>query len=204
MKKLLLSLSVAAILFLQSAPFIYASEGWFELRNTVGSTARCWADSILLPNLSYKIILSCRDIVYPGGAEIFNYSVWATKAKDGSSFYLGEVGVGKAEFATKEPFNSMFVTTERTARPRTPTGSVIMQGQLKQNTFLDGPGAATATTSTTDNNELAQASPLPSESPEPKEQKERSTVSRIIAAGGVIVFIVIFALVLVLFVITRK
>jgi hypothetical protein len=197
MKKLGLLIATILILSLEATPTVLASEGLFELRNTQGGNARCHVTSVLLPNLNYRVLLSCRDVTYPGGAEIFNYSVWATKVEDGSAFYLGEVGVGKAEYATNIPFNSVFITSERAPKPRTPTGNVIMQGTLKANAFLDVPGVAQPITE----DELEEASPVPTVAPEPE---KKSAASRILAAGGVIAFICIYALLLVLFVITRK
>ncbi len=199
MKKVATIFTILASLLLGQPTIISASEGIYELRNTIGENARCYAISVLLPTLNYRVLLSCRDITYPGDAETFNYSVWATNATDGAAFYLGELGVGKAEFATKIPFSTMFITSERTQKPKSPTGGIVMQGRLQQNPFLDTPGVHTPLTP--ESEELAEAKPIASPLPSPV---KKSAVSRILAAGGVIAFIGIFALVLVLFVITKK
>lgn len=182
------------LLLLVSAKTASAGEGIIELKNTIGEDARCFTTSILMQDLQYNVLISCRDIIYPGGTDIFNYIVWSTPQTGGVE-RLGELGLGKVEFKTKNPFTSLFVTRERDRKTTQPSGQVVMQGSVQNITFLDPANKAQAQAEL--GSPTVTASPIPTPKP-------TSAVSRILAAGGVIAFIALFGVILLVFVVTRK
>ena len=188
-----------ALVLIFGASNVRASEGTFTLRNRVGENARCFATSILMQDRNYNILVSCRDILYPGGTNVFNYVVWGAPVDGGDPFRLGTVDLGKVQFKTKTPFNNLFVTKENDARPRSPVGTVVMSGNLEIIDFLDNAGnSSVSITSPVSNQELGEPEITPTPTPAPR------NIGRIIAAGGVLAFIAIFGVVLVIFVITRR
>lgn len=202
MKKILLSFVFSALAIVAVAKPTAASEGIFELRNQIGTDARCYALSVLMQNQNYQVLVSCRDIIYPGGTEVFNYVVWATPNDGGNSVRLGTLDLGKVEFKSKTAFNNIFVTKEQDDRPRNPQGQLVMQGSRQTISILDGRQADRNTTVNNQPNELLSDA-TPSPSPEP-EEKSGPNVFRLIAAGGIIAFLALFGIILVVFVITRR
>jgi hypothetical protein len=145
-----------------------------------------------MQDLNYNLLLDCRDILYPGGTNVFSYVLWAVPTNGGNHFRLGTIDFGKNSFKTKTAFSSLYVTKESDKNARTPTGPIIMQGSVERNEFLDGVAPTTAPS------ELNEPTPTPIATPQPR------NLGRIFAAGGVLAFIAIFGVILVIFVITRK
>lgn len=174
-----------------SAGSVMASEGTFELRNQAGGSARCFATSVLMENLNYEILVSCRDILYPGGTEVFSYVTWANPVDGGSAVKLGTLGVGKVQFSTKQAFGSLFVTKETNPKVRTPGGAVVMSGNLQKITILENPNAVSL-----EQAELTQ----PEVSPTPAPKTSALNVFRI---GGAVAFVLLVLVVGLVFVITR-
>jgi len=168
-----------------------ASEGTFELINQVGDDARCFATSILMPNLEYEILVSCRDILYPGGTEVFSYVTWANPVDGGNPVKLGTLDLGKVQFSTKKAFGSLYVTKEVDAKVRAPEGSVVMQGSLQRITILDNPNAVSAEKPELGNPE---ASPTPA---------PKSSPLNVLRIGGVVAFVLLVLILGLIFVITR-
>lgn len=187
-----LSLVFLSLAFLVNAKTAQASEGPFVLRNMVGEAARCEGGSVLMQDRNYNIYISCRDITYPGGTDVFSYVVWGVPAEGGNHFRLGTIGLGKVSFKTKTAFSSLYVTKEEDEGTRSPNGPVIMQGSVGRFETLDGP------VPTPGLGELATPTPTPIATPAPR------NLGRIFAAGGILAFIAIFGVILVIFVITRK
>ncbi len=171
----------------------HASEGIFELKNQTGEDARCYALSVLMGDLSYKILASCRDILYPGGTEVFSYVAWINPADGGNPQRLGTLGVGKVEFKTKTAFTSIFVTKELNSNARQPGGTIVMQGGLQRITLLENPDLAEIETP-----ELGE--PEASPSPSPK-ASSRINIFRI---GGAAAFVGIFLIILLVLFLTRR
>lgn len=172
---------------------IEASEGFFEIKNRVGEDARCWAASVLMQDLKYEILVSCRDILYPGGTEVFSYVAWANPIDDGNPIKLGTIDLGKVQFSTNKAFSSIFITKEINAKERSPQGSVVMQGGLQRITLLDNPNLLPDTES-----ELGE--PEVSPTPTPK----KSSVLNVFRIGGLIAFILLFLVIGLVLVITRR
>lgn len=196
MKKIifLIVFSLLSGLFLIKPSSSLASEGTVELRNNNGENARCFAASVLMQNLQYTILVSCRDIIYPGGTDIFNYVVWAMPLEDDKPFQLGTLGLGKVEFNTKTAFRTLFVTKEVNSRTRSPEGPVVMQGNVQRITLLDSPAIAQL-----EKPELGEPEITPT--PEPAKTSNSSTILRI---GGILGFVALFGIILLILVITRK
>lgn len=115
-----------------------ASEGNIELGSTTGQNSRCFANSVLMRDFNFTIVVNCRDLLYPPAPDLFSYLLWATAIKDGKAIKLGELGVGKAEFRTPVAFSNLFVTPERDTNVNSPTGPVVMQGAVQPVGFLEG------------------------------------------------------------------
>ena len=169
-----------------------ASEGVFELKNRVGDSARCWAGSVLMSDLNYKIIMSCRDISYPGGTEVFSYVVWANPIDDNNAVKLGTLGLGKVELSTNKAFSSLYVTKELNKNVRSPSGPVVMQGGL-QKTFLEDSSQVVTET------DLIETEP--SATPESAAKKTGLNIFRL---GGIAAFIALFVIILMILLITRR
>lgn len=159
-KILLITLLSVAALFV-SARSVRASEGTFEVVSTTGTSTRCFASSILKTDFTYKIIVSCRDLVYPPASNAFSYVLWANTA-GGEAVKLGELRFGKAEFSTKKAFSSLFVTVEKSGGVKKPSENIVMRGQGKAIRFLEGLEELPVTAP----EEAAEASPTPT--PQPK------------------------------------
>lgn len=189
---LIIVLASGFILFSREA---HAAEGVVELRSNKGEKNRCFASYILMPNSSYTVLVSCRDLIYPPQPSLFNYIVWATPTDGGNAVRLGELGVGKASFNTRIAFSGLFVTIEQSKSPRTPEGEVVMQGSGQEVEFLDRPTTPTPT------EELAEG--------EEKEVplKDLSTRNKILLAfrrAGLVIFLVLATTVALVFVLTRQ
>lgn len=202
--KRIISFLIVAFAFVLLAKNASASEGLVELRNTQGEDARCFASSILMSDQNYSILVSCRDILYPGGTEIFNYVVWANPVSGGNAFRLGTLNLGKVSFKTKTAFSSMFVTKEKNNNPSSPSSDVVMRGTLRPIAILESKKLNVPTvTPGTNQPEMVPPSPgeeLVSPTPAP-------TVSSGIAkflTGGILAIFGIAGIIFLLFIITKK
>lgn len=187
-----------------SAGLLNASEGTAEIRNLVGGQARCWASSVLMRDFNYKILLSCRDLVYPINSETFTYTLWVTEQGSGDPIRLGDVGIGKREFDIEDAFNGYFVTEERTSNPRNPSDRVIMAGQVQPIAILEGPTPTAGPQATAEPNSgfgQVNQSPLPTDG---QESTTSSAFSALKIVGGVIVVAVLMVIVIALVSASRR
>lgn len=181
--------------FLVAKPTL-ASEGIFELRSTDEENYRCFSVSLLMLDSKFKIIVSCRDLIYPPRANLFNYIMWTTPSDGSKPQKLGTLGVGKANFETKKSFSSLFVTIEKNKNARSPSNQVVMQGNVQVISFLDKPGEAT---------------PTPKEATKETETQESSTqeqttgqkLGAAIKRAGLIIFLGLVVIAGLVFVLTR-
>lgn len=196
MRKILLT-TTFSVLFLLSAQKALASEGDFDLKNRIGTSATCSGWGQFMQDLKYHLLISCRNITYPGGVEVVNYVLWATPLSGGNAVRIGELGLGKGQFTTKEAYSTLFVTIERDKGVRTPTGQVVMQGPITARPNL-----------------VSNATPEPAgQQPNPTEgaptatpiatARPQSGIARFVT-GGIVAFIALFAVIFVLFIITRR
>lgn len=104
-------LAIFIILFaaqLLSPKSVSGSEGTVELRSTGAPDYRCFVASLKMQDQRYRVLVSCRDLIYPGGETVFTYLVWANPIGGGNPFKLGELGFGKADFRIKRSFHRTF------------------------------------------------------------------------------------------------
>ncbi len=193
---------VVGTLFLTSASAVFGYDGHVNLTNRVGEDGRCWAPTVLMQDQTYKVLLSCRDITYPGGNEVFYYVVWANLASGAKPERLGSLGLGKAEFQTRNEFTSLFITKEKSANASTPTGQVVMQGTLQAEDLLQERGKETATTPAqtpnpiSGDNQVVTATPITT--PQPRTGIAKFLTSGILAVLG------IGGLIFVVFLVTKR
>lgn len=195
MKKILLT-AVLTTVFLLTAKGVLASEGFIDLTNRINTDSRCSAFSVFEQDLRYHIQYSCRDITYPGGIEVVNYILWSNPVSGGNAVKIGEIGLGKGHFTTIDAFSSLFVTVERDRNTRTPVGQTIMQGNVKTIANLE----SKFTPRPTEQNNTTEITPTLSPTPTAVPQ---SGVAKFLT-GGIIAFIALFAVIFVIFVITRR
>lgn len=196
LKTILVSITLSLILLILTSTNINASEGYFELKNQVGQRARCEAYSVLMQDLDYEILLTCRDIIYPGGTDIFSYVVWANPLESGNPFKLGEVGLGKAQFRSKTPFSSLFITKEQSSNIRVFAGPVVMQGGWQQYNLDKNQPQPTPLPATQLDNPNSTPAPDGSVAPAPQ-------ASRILRIGGTFAIILLIGIIIAVFLITR-
>lgn len=181
----------------------FASDGTFELRSTTQYDYRCFAASLLMQNANYKIIVSCRNILYPVPIEGANYSyvLWANPIDGGNPIKLGGIGLGKGEYATKKAFASLFITTEKNAKANAPAGEVVMRGSVKPITFLEKP--TSDTTQQTDNNTQEGENKTESPTPEPTKTSVRDRLIVGLKRAGLASGLALVAILGLVFILTR-
>lgn len=195
MKKTIFTFLLVA--FLSIPAVAHASEGEATLTNKIGTQATCWMGSVFMQDLNYHIIGTCRNLTYPGGAEIVNYVLWGNPEASGTAFRIGELGLGKFEYRTQNAFTSVFVTVERDRNVRTPSGQLIMQGTVKPFSILEGKTRATSAP------EAGTKADEVLESPTPTPAAQASGIAKFLT-GGIIAFLGLFAVIFILFIITRR
>ena len=85
-----------------------------------------------MQDLKYIILVTCRNLIYPAGDDIFSYVLWATPLDGDKPINFGQLGLGRAQFKSGEPFSSLFVTTEGNPKTKSPTGPVVMRGTMQR------------------------------------------------------------------------
>ncbi|OGY16590.1 MAG: hypothetical protein A2785_03285 [Candidatus Chisholmbacteria bacterium RIFCSPHIGHO2_01_FULL_49_18] len=197
--KILTSAFFVALCLLVLAKPAQASEGTTQLTSTTGSPARCFVSSVLLKDLNFRVLVSCRDLTLPPAADAFVYSVWATSAENGRPFKLGDLDVGKGEFRTSTAFTEVFITQEQSSRSRSPS-ETILRGAMQPISFLEGP--APAPTPTPQSGQPAENFGQIIEQPTPTPAESKGFLGGI-QRVGLIAVIVVFVLILVIAAITR-
>lgn len=194
--KLVVGLFVFTALSILMLPgFVRASEGVTELRSTTEKEYRCVVDSHQAQDRSYRLLVTCRDLIYPSDANVFGYVMWANPLNEGEIIRLGQLQYGKKLFNPKRPFTSIFVTTEPNPSVKTPKGPVVMQGSTVPRAFLDTP---TSPTPTPEGEEVIEEESSETEGKENGEEGEEApstksrfgtALSRASAIGAVILLI---------------
>lgn len=192
--------SLAFLIFLTDK--VFASEGYVELRSTTKEPYRCWASSIRMQNLEYKIPFTCKYLIYPADENVFNYVVWITSKSDGKIQRLGTLGLGRGEFKTKTPFTNMFVTTESKKDTKSPGTNTVMRGEVKQIAFLEEEVSPTPTPEEEEGVKEEGA-----EEEKAQEVAQLSTREKLVLAlkrAGVAALLALVAIVGLIFVVTRS
>src|SRR5258706_9888166 len=133
----LFSFGLFLALFFALPKLTFASEGTVEMRSSTREAYRCYASSVLMQDLNYTILISCRELIYPAGNEVFSYVLWAQPSDGSQVRRLGELGYGRLQARMNQPFTSLFVTTEANAGVGKPTGPTVMRGDVLPIRFLD-------------------------------------------------------------------
>lgn len=184
---------------------VKASEGEIEMVNTAKDKYRCYALSVLLESVGYRVLITCRDLIYPPQSEFLSYIVWAKPLDGGTPKRLGKLGVGKAEFRTQQSFASLFVTIEKGdgTNSRTPSGQTVMSGDIKAIDFLTKPPSPTPTVNPDNNTEEEISTDEGKTTPD----STVSTKDKILLGlkrAGLVSIIAIIAIMGLVFVITRS
>src|SRR3989338_4741454 len=187
-------------IFASASRSVIASEGQVELRSTLGDDSRCFAASVLMQDLNYNILMSCRDLIYPAQPEILSYAIWATGKDDGKVFKLGALNFGKVTFRTPKAFVNIFITQERNVNEHQPKGIVVMKGDLMPITFLETRPHITPTITPNPKN-FGEIIGTVSVTPTPI--STQSKASRFVAAGGLLALGGIFVLIMIIVFVTR-
>lgn len=125
--------------FVLSVREISASEGKAELRSTTSDDYRCSVYSVLMQNRDFKVLVSCRDLIYPSDADVFGYVIWANPIVEGEIIKMGQLNFGKRIFDVGRRFERVFVTKEPNPSVKVPNGPVVMEGNIQIDAFLDRP-----------------------------------------------------------------
>lgn len=172
----------------------HASEGETYLSSQDGSASECKAYSVLMPNLSFEILMTCRNLIYPGNANQFNLIAWAEPSDGGNPIRLGELGVGKVQFDTNEAFSRIFVTREGSSRPRNPGTNVVMSGSVEPIPFRNGSQPQARPTSES----------VQTPTPTPATAQTGNFFSRLFSPGRIVAFLGVILLLVLVFVLTRR
>jgi len=182
---------------------VKASEGTFELESTTRDSFRCFAASLLLENRKYKVIITCRNLIYPPNEELFSYMLWANSASDDKNIKLGSLGIGKATFDTNKSFNRLFVTIEKDKKVRNPSGEIVMTGNLQKLEFLENIQSPTPTDESIDGEEVDEETQEKQDEPEqPLSTREKLLTG--LRRAGLIAFFALVALIGLIFVVSRS
>lgn len=179
-----------------------ASEGIFELKSITDQPTRCFATSFLFENRKYKIILGCRDLIYPPEADLFTYVLWASPIEGGKDLRLGTLGFGKGLYETTRAFNKLFVTIEQKKQITKPSNNIVMRGNLEKIDFLENSPTPTPTPKVT---ELEKEIDKESKEKIP-EQKPLTTRQKLVIGlkrAGIVAFLALIVLTGLIFVVTR-
>lgn len=203
--KILSSAFFIAFTFLLFPGKIQASEGTVELASITETKTSCFAFSILMQNFQYKVIISCKNLVYPAPNGAFAYILWANPIGGGSPFKLGPVNFGKAEFSTRKPFNSLFLTSEIDDTTRTPSQFVVARGSVNALRYVDGKlleekSAFSQKSAETFSDILEEPTP----SAEKQIQQKNQGFLGLLEKGGIALAVGIFVILIILAFITRS
>lgn len=196
-------LAFAGIIFFLAFPRnILASEGTAEVVSTTpDKTYRCFVASLRMQNLEYKILFSCRDLIYPADENIFNYVLWAQPIDGDRPIRLGTLGLGKGELGTKTSFTSLFVTIEESPNPRNPSDRVVMRGNVKPVEILREEKFQTPTPSL---EEIRKTEEEATKAKTPEKLSTRQKLSLALRRAGVAALLASVAIIGLIFVITRS
>lgn len=195
---------VALSLMMLTAKPARASEGTAQLTSASGQNSRCFVSSVLMQNRSYKVVVSCRDLIYPPSKDLFSYMLWASPAEGGNPIKLGELGIGKAEFNTNKAFTDLSVTSEADNRARSPSERVIMNGTIQPFT-IEGE-VQPAQTKPEEKQEPAEdfGEIIEEPTPTPTPTLQRSSIFGGIKRAGIIAIVLIFVIIIIIAAITRS
>lgn len=198
-KKILLAVLLTSTFMLLKPPKALAAEGTVELRSTINESYRCFASFLQTKPNTYTISVSCRDLIYPVGPNLFYYDLWGTPSDGTEPILFGSLGSGRNVYESKKDLVSLFVTTEAKNNLRQPAGKIVMKGNIQKIEFLDnGSSQPTPTISEpNDNGQVKELTPTPLP----------STKDRLITGfkrAGIISILALIGIIALIFIITRS
>ncbi len=198
----LLIFSAFLVFFSASSKIARASEGTIEMRSSTREAYRCYASSVLMQDQNYTILVSCRELIYPAGNEVFSYVLWAQPADGSAPRRLGELGYGRLQARMNVPFTSLFVSTEANPGVGKPTGPIVMRGDVTPIRFLD---RATTPTPTSINasGDTSSSDTSTTLTPTPGGQSTTSKIGTAFKRAGLAALLALLALIGLVFAITR-
>ncbi len=198
-KRLFISIAILIIVSFFTITHVEATEGLAELKNVNGSDAKCFAMSTLINRAtSYRILLQCRNLLYPIEKDGEFYILWAfTEGENPSPKRMGDIGLGKVTFTTRNAFSRLFITKEQTQSPRQPSENTVMEGVINPISFLRIEPTPKTTVKTPAKKPTPNLTQKPSATPTPAQQSLAGTIFSVIRTiFTVIIVIVIFAIVI--------
>jgi hypothetical protein len=192
-----ITILITSLLFTKNA---LASEGTVELRSTTSEEYRCFVASLQMQDLKFRVLVSCRNLIYPADENVFNYVLWGTPTEGGNPIRFGTLDLGKAAFSTKTAFSNLYVTTERSRKEKSPTGTVVMRGDLQPIEFLEEVTTPTPTPE-------SEGQPEEEQQTQEEQQQELTTRERLIIGlrrAGIVSLLALIAIIGLVFVISRS
>lgn len=184
--KFLLSLTFLIFGVFAFSKTLNASEGTAELRSVTDRNYRCFVTSILNESQTYKMLFTCRDLIYPPEPDKFAYMAWGTPIEGNNPVRFGELGKGKASFETRSAFSDIYVTIEKDGGVRKPEGQTVMRGSVEPIEFLGNGTSFTPTKAP-----QVTKTPTATQNEPSVGQKLLTTFSRVV----LVIFIVIIVIV---------
>jgi hypothetical protein len=210
LQKITTSAFFIALFLALSTTKVQATQGTIDLVSTTGEASRCYATSIKMPRPEYKILIACKDLIYPPTETEFVYVMWATPTAGGKPIKLGDLKYGKVEFISRKPFSELFVTIEETSRASKPSNNVVMRGSVQPIEFLE---TTQPTTEIPEEQEVTPTQPAesfgeileqPLPSPTPTPTAAPTGLFATLRRGGVILVAIAFIVLLILAYLTRS
>jgi hypothetical protein len=150
-----------------------------------------------MQDLNYKIIFSCRNIVFPVDETIYSYILWANPEGGGNAFKIGPISLGRGEYKVKPAFTSLFITAEQNPNVKNPAGKVVMKGSIKPITFLE----KEITSGEESNENVGAASPTPT--PQTQKPSIRDRILSGLKRAGLATGLALVTILGLVFVLTR-
>ncbi|KKQ37122.1 MAG: hypothetical protein US53_C0027G0002 [Candidatus Woesebacteria bacterium GW2011_GWA1_37_7] len=196
--KIVLLITFLSLTFvvLKNPTTIHASEGTFDIVSTTPESYRCFATSLLRDNNKFKLIFSCRDLLYPPDEDLFEYIMWANLVSETKPQKLGTLGRGRGEFEVGKPFSELYVTIEKNGGVNQPQGPIVMSGVVKSIDLLD-PRFSPSPTS-------VEGEPEISEAPKAQQLSTRDKLIIGLRRAGLVALFALIALIGLIFVLTRS
>jgi len=186
---------IALTLFLVFPKTAQASEGTAQLTPTIENGPTCFVASVFMEKSDYKLLVTCRNLVYPTQQNTSHYILWGIAKNSGKNLKFGTLGFGKAEFSTKTEFSQLFVTVENNSRVRQPSSFVVARGFIKPLSASSQSSKEEKETTPPENfgKILEQPTPVPTLAPSKSGLFSGIGKVGIFVAAGIFIFLILLA-----------
>ena len=201
-KKIILTLFLAFTVLFAVHTQANASEGTVDL---IGDNVECLGMSVATYSKQFSILIRCENVVYPPSDTGILYYVWVTNLDNGKPIRLGNLEYGRELFKANSPFTNMYVTIESKKNPNTPSGEIVMTGQMQSFQFNNITSMQpTTVTPPPDDGQVTDEDTAQ----EIDDQSESSTsflanITSFLLRAGIVVLVVIAIVGIILFVISK-